>query len=394
MATVVLDIEFEQLPQEITGLDRYHQGLILLRFRGRPVGQATVPVVQGRIDGAELREAVLESAGWCLWEAWLHDFLQWDKIRLANAVLPTATVAICTRDRPQDVQRCLEALLHLPDDGQELLVVDNCPSTEATRYIVATYPRVRYVREARPGLDVARNRALHEASHDVVAFTDDDAAPDRGWLRALLRNFDDPCVLCVTGLTMPLELETDAQEWHERYSTFNRGFQRRVFDGTWHNPMAAGQIGAGVNMAVRRRVLDLLGPFDEALDAGTRTRSGGDSEMFSRILSAGYRIVYEPQALSWHRHRRTWPELRRMVTGYGTGVYAAWTRSFLIEHETAMWRPAMSWLFRTQLPRLVRALFWQPCGVTFDLTLAELRGCMTGPWAYVSSRRQLQKRKI
>jgi len=394
MATVVLDIEFEQLPQEITGLERYDQALILLRFRGRPVGQATVPVVHGRLAGAELREAVLESAGWSLWEAWLHDFLEWDKVRLANAVLPTATVAICTRDRPQDVRRCLEALMHLQDDGQELLVVDNCPSTEATRHIVETYPRVRYVREDRPGLDVARNRALHEASHDVVAFTDDDAAPDRGWLRALLRNFDDQCVLCVTGLTMPLELETDAQEWHERYSTFNRGFQRRVFDGTWHNPMAAGHIGAGVNMAVRRSVQDLLGPFDEALDAGTRTRSGGDSEMFSRILSAGYRIVYEPHALSWHRHRRTWRELRRMITGYGIGVYAAWTRSLLIEHETAMWRPAMSWLFRTQLPRLMRALFWQPCGVTFDLTLAELRGCMTGPWAYLSARRQLQKRKI
>ena len=60
MATVVLDIEFEQLPQEITGLDRYDQALILLRFRGRPVGQATVPVVHGRLAGAELREAVLE----------------------------------------------------------------------------------------------------------------------------------------------------------------------------------------------------------------------------------------------------------------------------------------------------------------------------------------------
>jgi len=393
MATAVLDIEFEQLPHEITGLERYHRALILIRFRGRPVGQTTLPVVRGRIGGAELRDAVIDVAGWLLWEGWLHDFLEWDKIRLANSGLPTATVAICTRDRPQDVHRCLEALMRLPDDGQELLVIDNCPSTEATRRIVETYPRVHYVREDRPGLDVARNRALREARHEVVAFTDDDATPDRGWLRALLRNFEDQLVLCVTGLTMPLELETDAQEWHERYSTFSRGFKRRVFDSTWHNPMAAGHIGAGVNMAVRRSVLDLLGPFDEALDAGTRTLSGGDSEMFSRILSSGYRIVYEPHALSWHRHRRTWRELRQMFYGYGVGVYAAWTRSLLIEHETAMFRPAMSWLFRTQLPRLIRSILRQPCAVTFDLTLAELRGCIAGPWHYLSSRRQLQKRK-
>ena len=147
-------------------------------------------------------------------------------------------------------------------------------------------------------------------------------------------------------------------------------------------------------MAVRRSVLDFLGPFDEALDAGTRTRSGGDSEMFSRILSAGYRIVYEPHALSWHRHRRTWRELRRAIYGYGVGVYAAWMRSFLIEHETAMIRPALSWLLRTQLPRLVRSLLWQPCEVTFELTLAELCGCLVGPWAYLSARKQLRKRQV
>jgi hypothetical protein len=197
----------------------------------------------------------------------------------------------------------------------------------------------------------------------------------------------------VTGLTMPLELETDAQEWHERFSKFGRGYKRRVFDSAWHNPMAFGQIGAGVNMAVRKCVLEYVGPFDEALDAGTITCSGGDSEMFSRILSAGYRIVYEPHALSWHRHRRTWRELRRMIYGYGVGVYAAWTRSFLVQHETAMFRLAMSWLFRTQLPRMFNSVFRWPCAVTFDLSLAELRGCVAGPLIYLRSRQRLRRRK-
>ena len=143
-------------------------------------------------------------------------------------------------------------------------------------------------------------------------------------------------------------------------------------------------------MALRRSVLQQLGPFDEALDAGTRTRSGGDAEMFSRILSAGYRIAYDPQALNWHRHRRTWRELRRMAYGYGVGVYAAWTRSFLVEHETGMLQPALSWFARRQLPTLIRSAL-QPCGITFDLILSELRGCAAGPWAYLASRRAVRK---
>lgn len=391
MATAVLDLELQQLPPEITGLDRYSKALVLIRLRRRPVGQVTLPVIGGRIAGTELHDALIDAADWPLVaQYWLRDYLDLDQQRAQWFVRPKATVAVCTRDRPEDLRRCLRALMQLPDDGQEILIIDNAPSTEATRVVVEQCPSIRYVREPRPGLNVARNRALREAQHEVVAFIDDDAAPDAGWLRALVQNFDDPLVYCVTGLTMPLELDAEAQEWHESYSTFVRGFRRRVFDGTSFNPTAGGQAGSGVNMALRRSVSEKLGPFDEALDAGTRTRSGGDAEMFSRILSAGYRIVYDPQALNWHRHRRTWGELRRMAYGYGVGVYAAWTRSFLVEHETVMLQPALAWFTRRQLPTLIRSVL-QPSGITFDLILSELRGCAAGPWAYLASRRAVRK---
>src|SRR6266567_2037807 len=83
----------------------------------------------------------------------------------------------------------------------------------------------------------------------IVAFNDDDALPDPNWLRVLLRNFADPLVVCVTGLTMPMELETEAQEWFERCSSFVRGFTRTVYDQTRLHPLAAGKVGAGANMA-------------------------------------------------------------------------------------------------------------------------------------------------
>ena len=386
MGMAVLDVDLADPPADFTGLERHAQAFILIRLHGKPVGQTTLPIAAGRLRLADHWDALIQAGGWPLWELWLRNHLQWEP--RAYGALPRATIAMCTRDRPDDVARCLPALVDLPDDGQEVLVVDNCPSTDATRQIVTAYPNVRYVREPRPGLNAARNRALREATGEIVAFTDDDAVPDRGWLRGLLTNFHDPLVLCVTGLTMPLELETDAQEWHERYTGFGRGFVRRVFDRTWFNPLAAGQVGSGVNMAVRRSVLEVLGPFDDALDAGTRTCSGGDAEMIARILCAGHRIVYEPHALNWHRHRRTWRELRRMVFGYGVGVYAAWTRSWLVEREVAMLPLAASWLWRKQLPTLVRAAFLRPCSVTLDLILAELRGCLSGPRAYRVSRRQ------
>jgi GT2 family glycosyltransferase len=184
-------------------------------------------------------------------------------------------------------------------------------------------------------------------------------------------------------------LETRAQEWSERHSPFGRGFNRFAFHRSNLNPLSAGRVGAGANMAVRRAVLELVGPFDEALDAGTLTCSGGDTEMFSRILASGYYIVYEPAALSWHRHRRTWKELRRMIYGYGVGAYAVWARKLFYEGEIRVLNYAWHWFRYDQLPGLFRSLRHRPGSVPLDLVLAELRGCLTGFQAYIHTRRRL-----
>jgi len=388
LPTAVLDLDLRELPDGLDGLDAYDRAFVLIRWRGRPVGQAVLPVTGGRAGTEGLRETLIEAAGWPLRERWLHDHLGWDAAPPAGP-RPSATVAVCTRDRPEDLRACLAALMRLPDDGQEILVVDNCPASGETERLAASHGRVRYVREDRPGLDVARNRALREARGEVVAFTDDDAAPDPGWLRALLAGFGDRQVLCVTGLTLPAELETAAQEGFERYGGFGRGFTRTAFDSRSHDPLVTGGIGAGVNMAVRRSVLHEIGPFDEALDAGTPTRSGGDHELFTRILAAGYRIVYEPEAINWHRHRRTWEELRATLYGYGVGVYAAWTRSLLVEGELSVPAAAWGWFLHGQLRRLAVSLLRRPGSMPLDLVMAELRGCAAGPFAYLRSRRRV-----
>ncbi|MGB3267454.1 MAG: glycosyltransferase, partial [Microcoleus sp.] len=295
MATAILDLEISKLPPEIRVEERYSKALVLIRLHGKPIASAQLSVVGGRIEGDQLRETLMDAAGDNLWKNWLYDTLEWDE-RGPMEALPIATVAVCTRDRPEDLRRCLEAFMLLPDDGQEYLVIDNCPATDATEELVKNYPKVRYVREDVPGSSAARNRALREAKHEFVAFTDDDAVPDPNWLRSLLGNFSDRRVMCVTGLIMPLELETEAQEWFERYSPHGRGFERRIFDGAQCNPLVVHLVGVSASMALRKSSIEFIGLFDEALGAGTPTVGGEDCELFARILRSGYCIVYEPRA--------------------------------------------------------------------------------------------------
>lgn len=391
MPTAVLDLELKSLPPLIGNLENYSRAFLLLRYNGRPVGTATLPALDGLLDTHLHQQKLIDAAWPLLQDAWLQEQLGYEIPMPAS--VPPATIAICTRNRTDDLRNCLQALQQLPNDGQEILVIDNAPSNDDTKILVQQFEGVRYLREERPGLNIARNRALKEAAHDLVLFTDDDAVPDSNWLRALVAAFDHPLVACVTGVTLPLQLETVAQEAFEAYSSFNRGFERKTFEGTALRSLSAGHIGAGVNMGLRKSLCRNVGAFDEALDAGTRTRSGGDHEYFIRILLKGYNIVYEPQALSWHRHRRTWKETRDTIKGYGTGVYAYWTRLFFVEREWGVWRLSYGWFMGNQLPDLIRAVLRRPGAKPLSLLIAELQGCIAGPWAYLSARRRLKYQK-
>jgi hypothetical protein len=113
--------------------------------------------------------------------------------------------------------------------------------------------------------------------------------------------------------------------------------------------------------------------------------------MFGRILAAGYRIVYEPAAVSWHRHRRTWPELRETLHGYGVGVFAMWTRRLLRERDLGVVAQAARWIRRHHLPTLWRAIRRRPDAVPLELIRAEITGCFAGPAAYARS--ELDRRR-
>lgn len=393
MPTKVLDLDLAHPPELLEGLTGYGAVYALVRWNDMPVGRVRLPLrlssnsARTYLTRDQLLAAICPQLDRPFADAWLEHWLGYDG-RPNPSPLPSATVAVCTRDRPDDLARCLASLLRLHPDGQQVLVVDSASKGDATRRVVARFEGVRYVREAQPGLDRARNRALREADTEIVAFIDDDATADPHWLAALLRNFDDPEVMCVTGLTMPVELETRAQEDFERAYPFARGFRRKVWDRRALPPSGAGFAGAGVNMALRRRVLDVVGAFDEALDAGTRSLSSGDTDIFAQILSRDYLIVYEQTALNWHRHRRTESELIEQAYSYGAGPYAEFTALWMRDRDPAGLTAAFQWLLWGQLPRLARALLRVPGAEPLYLVAAELRGCPTGPRRYIIEKRQ------
>jgi glycosyltransferase involved in cell wall biosynthesis len=381
----LLDLDLDRPAGVLENLHGFVAVEALVRRNGDPVGWVRLPVVGGRCS-ADAIQGAFDPIG--------RPAAAGFGKRAEPATPLSVTVAVCTRDRTEDLARCLDSLEGVQYSDWEVLVVDNAPSSDATRTLVERRgARVRYTREPRPGLDWARNRAIAEAAGEIVAFTDDDVVVDPQWVRAIAAAFaGDPSVAAVTGLVLPAELDTEAQVLFERYRSFGRGFvPRRVARENGgplaHRYGAAGDYGTGANMAFRRAVFDRIGPFDPALDVGTPSRGGGDLEMFFRVLKEGHALVYEPRAMVRHRHRRTLEELRGQIADHGISFSAYIVRSMLAypDERLAFARLACWWYAKTAFRVLVPKA--APAGQLRALGLAELRGCLIGLGRYPAARR-------
>lgn len=213
-----------------------------------------------------------------------------------------------------ELQRCLAAVRSQDYGNFDVVVVDNCPTHPAAAY--CRLPGVTYLTEPVVGVSCTRNRGARAASGEVLVFTDDDAVPDRAWLTALMREFEDPSVDGVAGriryMAIDAERNLTADErdpenpprpWRA-WSRFDPGSEH------WFEDACFGRIGDGANMAFRRRVLDGWAGFDERIGRGRRLNGGEEHLAFFSILSRGHQVVYTPAAIIRHPHPTT-PERER-----------------------------------------------------------------------------------
>ncbi|HEX4093759.1 MAG TPA: glycosyltransferase [Trebonia sp.] len=375
----------------------YTAAWILVCRDGRPLGSVEIPLRDPVITVAELEREVRRQLG--------DDGGQDRPVAHQPPPLPLsrASVVVPTNfARPAELRRCLKTLAELDHPDYEVIVVDNRPADAPP----ADLEGVRVVREPRPGISAARNRGVSVATGEIIAFTDDDVQVQPGWLSAIGGRFArQPHVSVVTGLVVPLELETQAQIFFEQSgSGQDRGYAPLTFERAGRfrvrrrDQRAAtdevrslyltGEFGFGANMAFRTAVLQASGGFDEALGVGTATRGGEDLAMFVELLTAGHQIGYEPAAIIEHQHRATMADLDRQIYGYGLGFTAMLTAVALRDpwHLLGLAAIVPAWLrslrAESSAKSVNRADDYPPA-----LARAELRGMAAGPVAYLRARR-------
>jgi glycosyltransferase involved in cell wall biosynthesis len=228
------------------------------------------------------------------------------------------SIVIATHNREALLAQTLRALAgqRWPRDRFEIIVADN-RSTDDTRQVIAAAaarpgaPTIRSLYVAEPGKSFAVNAALGVASGDVFLFTDDDVLPEPTWMDRLVAALEETGADFAAGRILP-RWEAAPPAW---LSPALYGVLAIPDNGVTRLAIAADAnqiMPIGANMALRRSVIDRIGGLRVDLGKLDRTlRTGEDHEFFLRMLHAGFRGVYEPDALVRH-----WVPRERLERGY------------------------------------------------------------------------------
>jgi len=214
-------------------------------------------------------------------------------------------VALCTHNHADRLGRTLVDLgrLRHPGCDWELLVIDN-GSTDGTSCLLtekgwrrSNLP-VRVVREDALGLSNARNRALREASGEYIVFIDDDETPDVDWLRVYWETIETHRPDAFGG-RIDVMFEGERPAWLQDDLL---GFLGKLDHGEarWLTDQSTPIFGG--NFGFRRATFERVGTFDRALGRkGARNSGGEDTELYRRLIAAGCKVRWVPEALIFHR---------------------------------------------------------------------------------------------
>lgn len=227
--------------------------------------------------------------------------------------LPPSSLIVCSRNRPTLLAETIESVLRGDEVPSEIIIIDQ--SAKPHTALAALKPEracvVRYRQSPSVGVSRARNEGIAAAQHDLLSLIDDDMWAASNWFGALMRALMEAgprSVVC--GQVRPSE--------EPAAGAFVPATKTDMAPAIYTAPGSV-DVLYGNHFALYRSTLDDIGPFDERLGPGTIFPGAEDSDWGFRLLRGGYRIIYAPQAVLYHRGWRSKQDYLRLRWNYGLG---------------------------------------------------------------------------
>ncbi|MHB8612368.1 MAG: glycosyltransferase family 2 protein [Candidatus Dormibacteraceae bacterium] len=263
----------------------------------------------------------------------------------------SVSVVIPTHNRRDSLRSVLQALdkQRPPADQLEVVVVcDGCSDgTEAMCRGLSVGYRLKIVEQVQQGPAAARNRALQEASGEIVLFLDDDVVPDSELVNEhLATHTEDPRAVVIGTLLAPPGF--DLEPWTRWEATMLEGQYSAMAAGRWKPTPRQFYTG---NASVRRRYVLEAGAFDATF------RRAEDVELAYRLERLKLNFYFRPEAKGWHFARRSLKSWLGVGRAYGEADVAMYRAGLLMTLQSMarefQWR-------RRPLRRMAKAFVGRP----------------------------------
>jgi GT2 family glycosyltransferase len=243
---------------------------------------------------------------------------------MSQMTFPLSTLIICSRNRVELLRDTVNSILvgHLVP--AEMILVDQSdrPDIALSNMEEPRGCRVRYIHSYTVGVCRGRNEGIRAASHDLLAFTDDDMFVDPTWYACLIKSLAAAGRRAVITGRVLAAMDTG--------NGFVPALVPESEPARYRGRLNVDVLPSG-NMAIFRSAFDEIGLFDERLGPGTRFPAAEDNDLGFRLLEAGYTIHHNPQALIYHRAWRSKDQYNVIQRAYGRGKGGFYMKYFSLK---------------------------------------------------------------
>jgi len=232
------------------------------------------------------------------------------------------SITISTYNRQYLLKNSLQSFKNSSFNNYEIIVIDqsqNNLSQFITKSLNFNSINIRYFKIKRRNLSYARSLGVKLSKGNIVAFTDDDCIVSKNWLKNIVQTFKkNQDIVGVFGKVLPYKPQLKKGKICP--CTFLNNQKRIISKPCLHSK----NIGFGNNMAFRREIFEKVGRFKEWLGPGSIGSNAEDAEFALRILSKGYKILYNPKIKAYHNRWLTKEEFRKQQLSYACGEVACY----------------------------------------------------------------------
>ena len=217
------------------------------------------------------------------------------------------SVIIVTRNRADELKKCLNSLVRQTKKSDEVIIVDN-NSFDGTSNAVVNFSNllpIKYIFEPRIGIPIARNTGLKKAKYDIIAFIDDDCIAKEDWIENIISiHMQEKSITCIQGKTICTLKNRYAQTLYLIRSLSIHKFNKHASIDT-------------NNCSFKRKNIKNIF-FDESFSLYS---SGEDEDFGLQLINKGMKIKYKKGIIVKHKYRNNLFSFLLQQYNYGKSTY-------------------------------------------------------------------------